>query len=415
MRAIAAGEEITTAYCDLAATRWERRAVLLRDYQFDLDLPEDEGGADAGSAAAAGTSDSAATAAATASSSSASAALQCMPVLPPSVTLRLEGAFPQRRRQLQLQQQGGEPGAELSGELRLYHRCSRPPWPHDPQDAELTAVVLPSGAPTSSGSSGTCRCVGGMWGRVQGEHQQQQEQQDAEAEADGLSFGLEGEAAGGLTKTATAVPVGGGAAAVAASAAAAQDGQAPAITVHAWLPDDGGAELAPRFAELAWHYAAALHLQQQVDALIAGRQAAAAAEQLRQQLRALACCGGGGGGGSGSGLALGPRHILRLRLLADLHRAAIAAGEWEGALSAGRQLLPLYQAVYPEVGGWVGGWVRGVGVAAVMGGGGAYLGRGVWALHSGRGRCGRGRRASITSLGIPASSHCVQNVTSSVS
>ncbi len=50
-------------------------------------------------------------------------------------------------------------------------------------------------------------------------------------------------------------------------------------------------------------------------------------------------------------LALGPRHLLRMRLLADLHRAALAAGQWEVGLAAARQLLPLYQQTYQPVRG----------------------------------------------------------------
>jgi hypothetical protein len=58
-----------------------------------------------------------------------------------------------------------------------------------------------------------------------------------------------------------------------------------------------------------------------------------------------------GGGMSGSSLrvALGPQHVLRIRVLAALLCAAVDAAEWTLALTAARQLTPLYKLVYPKV------------------------------------------------------------------
>jgi hypothetical protein len=59
--------------------------------------------------------------------------------------------------------------------------------------------------------------------------------------------------------------------------------------------------------------------------------------------------GQGQGAGGAPRVALGPGHVLRLRLLAALLRAAIEAQQWEAALEAARRLTPLYAAVYPKV------------------------------------------------------------------
>ena len=54
-------------------------------------------------------------------------------------------------------------------------------------------------------------------------------------------------------------------------------------------------------------------------------------------------------GGSGSRrLALGPGHVLRLRLQSALVHAAIAAGEWAVATSTAEALTPAYTALYPR-------------------------------------------------------------------
>lgn len=51
----------------------------------------------------------------------------------------------------------------------------------------------------------------------------------------------------------------------------------------------------------------------------------------------------------GAVIRLGPMHYLRMRAVAALMRAAIAAGMFEAAQEAARKLLPYYQLAYPEV------------------------------------------------------------------
>ena len=133
-----------------------------------------------------------------------------------------------------------------------------------------------------------------------------------------------------------------GSAVAAAAAAEQQQQQQQATAIHCWGP--GLSAPSPQLLALAEQYVAALRLQQRLDGLLASGQAVQVAAQLRSALRALCEAPHGG-----RGLALGPRHVLRMRLLSDLQRAAVAAQEWEAALQAARELLPLYKAVYPPV------------------------------------------------------------------
>ena len=321
---------MTTAYAELAAPRWERRQALLRHHLFDIDAaPLADSGA-AGGAAASGLQ-GAASQGSSQPAAATQAALQCLPQQQLVATLPL-------------------PLAEGAGELRLY-ACQLPPWPHDSADPALTAVVLAAGA-GSGAAAGASSSWGGMWGSL--------EQADSAATAASQSFGVDGllEAAA----DAGAVPVvpgsssGTTALATAGGATAQQQPQRPLL--HCWSPavEQQQQQQHGAIEQLAQRYAAALQLQQGLEGLLAGGRAAGAVQQLALALQALSgppASSAGGGRGSAS-LALGPRHILRMRLLADLHRAAVAAGQWDAALRAAYQLLPLHQQAYQPVGGALG-------------------------------------------------------------
>lgn len=322
VRDIQAGEEVTTAYTELGAPRWERRAALLRHHAFDID-------ASAGAAEAAGPVGAGRGGAKAQQQAADRAALQCLPAQPAAA----EHPLPPARD-------------APAGELRLYSSVL-PPWPHDERDIELTAVMETNGGGASgSGSSGQGARWGGMWGCLP----------TAGSPAADESFALDDELLEAAAEDAALVAgsIGGPAgpdsgSQQGAAVPAPSRGQQQAPVLHCWQA--GGVEQAAAALELATRYAAALQLIQSVDSLLAAGSAAAAVSQLQAALAAL---GGSSSGASGQGpaaaaLALGPRHILRLRLLADLHRAAIAAGQWESALRAGQQLLPLYKFVYPPV------------------------------------------------------------------
>lgn len=179
--------------------------------------------------------------------------------------------------------------------------------------------------------------------------------------------------------------------------------QVKQVIIHCWLePGAGGsssggaAEGRPALDEaaaqaaaaaLAGVYARALLQLGSAEQLLGGGggpggAAAAAAQLLQQALESLGGSGGSEEGGVGAQrrpgqdgrrkapgggavvrgpahgssmptpeLVLGPRHVLRMRLLAAAARAAVAAGDrWQQALQWMRELLPLYEFVYPEVG-----------------------------------------------------------------
>ena len=66
--------------------------------------------------------------------------------------------------------------------------------------------------------------------------------------------------------------------------------------------------------------------------------------------RLLACCDDllGAGLGGTQHLALGPGHVLRLRLQSALMHAAIAAADWVVATRTAESLTPVYSALYPR-------------------------------------------------------------------
>jgi hypothetical protein len=115
-------------------------------------------------------------------------------------------------------------------------------------------------------------------------------------------------------------------------------------------------------AALAEAYAQALRQLQGAEQLsgagagaTSATSAAAAMDALQQALAAVsgdALLAGRQGGRSQPelSLALGPKHVLHMRLLAAAMRAAVATGDsWAQALDWACQLLPLYDFVYPEV------------------------------------------------------------------
>ena len=243
------------------------------------------------------------------------------------------------------------PVAEGTGEVRLY-RCQLPPWPHDERDAVLTAVVASSGSSSGAGGSGAgggstgASAWGGMWGTL--------------GQPDETSL-VATPAAESFDVAADVVADGGGVAAEQQPSPAAPAGGQPAAAspvVHAWSAAGDlqqGSSL-QAVQQIAAAYLAALQLQQSLDSMLAAGQAAAAVQCLQQSLAALSGPPAGSSDGSSSSsraacgsLALGTRHVLRMRLLADLHRAAIAAEQWEAALAAAYELLPLYRQTYPPV------------------------------------------------------------------
>lgn len=139
MRPIAAGEEVTISYVELAATRWERRASLASQYYFDIDAAvpgpvpaAGQGAAAAGQDAEEGQQDRAGAAWA--------AAVEAAEGQDPEAAWPAVAAPPL---------QGAEPARvlELDGAVQLRQYCgATPPWPHDPRDGELTTVGWAGGA-----------------------------------------------------------------------------------------------------------------------------------------------------------------------------------------------------------------------------------------------------------------------------
>ena len=333
VRAIEAGEEVTTAYAELAAPRWERRQALLRHHLFDIDAAMlTDSAAEAAGAAASGLQGGASQRNSQPAATT-QAALQCLPQQGPAATLPL---------------------VEGAGELRLY-ACQLPPWPHDAADPALTAIVLAAAA--AGAGCGASSGWGGMWGSLQ--------QADSSATAASQSFGVDEllEAAAGAVPGASGSSGARGPASAGGAAAQQQQHQQQQQRplFHCWSPAVEEQQQLAAIEQLAQRYAAALQLQQSLDGLLAGGRASAAVQQLALVLQALSGLppASSAGGGSAS-LALGPRHILRMRLLADLHRAAVAAEQWEAALKAAHQLLPLYQQAYQPVGGGMGECLLGV-------------------------------------------------------
>ena len=218
-------------------------------------------------------------------------------------------------------------------EVRLY-ACQQPPWPHDERDGDLAEVVL-VGAGSKSGAS-----WGGMWGSMQ---QAGSTSGGAAAGVGTESFGVEEELEGHLEVAGAGSLGSSSLSSTALAAGPASGAQQGAAVIHCW--SGGLAEQRAAAEQLARRYAAALQLQQSLEGMLCDGRAEAAVGQLTQALQGLA------GGTAGARLALGPRHVLRMRLLADLHRAALAAGLWEAALAAARQLLPLYKQAYQPVRG----------------------------------------------------------------
>ncbi|KAI7835781.1 hypothetical protein COHA_010324 [Chlorella ohadii] len=335
VRVIQPGEEVTTSYTELAATRWERRRELLRHHQFDIDVDADKQAApggdnegaigDSSAAASPAAASPAAAASGAAAGGSSAAALQCLPEQQPAAVLPLAGG---------------------TAELRLYS-YQLPPWPQDERDAALTAVVTaPAGDAATGSSSGSSCAWGGMWGTLGLSDDTSLAATPASASFDvAADLAGDGDAAAGQQPGSAAGP------------SSAPGGGQPAASqvVHSWSAagsvQQGSSQQAVQ--QLADAYLAALQLQQALDGMLAEGQAAAAVQRLQRSLAALAGQPSGNGSSSDGAmvgrLALGPRHVLRMRLLADLHRAAVAGEQWQTALAAAYELLPLYREVYPPV------------------------------------------------------------------
>ncbi|KAL4427604.1 hypothetical protein ABPG75_001693 [Micractinium tetrahymenae] len=351
IRDIQPGEEVATSYTELGATRWERRAALLQHHAFDIDTPPAAAGVAAGQQAEATEGGAAAGPAAVAAAGAVGGSLQAAQQAAQQAALQRLPAQP-AAAVLSLPQAGAEPAGEL-------HLCDSllPPWPHDERDVELTAVLAPAGSGgggSSSGSSGSNTRWSGMWGCLPAARGA------ASASAASESFGIDDELLETAAEHAALAAGGTGSRAGLAGGwqqgpaqAASSEGQRQAPIVHCWRA--GGIQQAAAALDLAARYAAALRLAQLVDGLLSAGSAGTAVHQLRGALAALdggsrvASSRGAAAASAATALVLGPRHILRLRLLAELHRAAIAAGQWEVALRAGQQLLPLYEFVYPAV------------------------------------------------------------------
>ncbi|GAB4821552.1 hypothetical protein N2152v2_008598 [Parachlorella kessleri] len=435
---VAPGEELTIAYVELGATRWERRASLRAQYYFDIDGPEAQSLVVPGS-------------------ENGSNKPQ------PTATVGCEGAAasevpdsPSRQGQhssLLLAATGGNGPSPTSGpsyqeptpirvvtlagvaaELRLYS-CKTPPWPHDERDVELTAVQW-------RGDSQPHRLpVGGMWGELlpASELVTSASAVNPTSAADAAleSFPVDMDGLAPKEQPAAELP-----SSDAWGPSSGQDGRQGGkqvqVIVHFWSPDlqhdpvsqhgmddslasldipglqqrqqqqqqqqqqldqqqrqqledHADAGLLQAAAVLAVAYAQALLCLAEAESLLcpaapaaagvaeaaarsgaAGTATAAArASGLAEQSLATVSPSGAGPGGEGlnsllsqrsaetqenpaprHGLAfgLGPRHVLRMRLLSTAVRAAIAAGDrWEKAADWARQLLPVYQFVYPEV------------------------------------------------------------------
>ncbi|KAL4855823.1 Histone-lysine N-methyltransferase [Chlorella vulgaris] len=316
VRTIQPGEEVTTSYTELAATRWERRAALLEHHLFDIDGPgaaADSSPHTAAPAAAGPATGASGTAVGGRQQQQArvQAVLRCEPQQQPTAEVVLAGS-----------------AAHLS-----VYRCQQTPWRHDERDSWLTAVVLAGGAGAKSDS------WGGMWGC----RQPVSGASGASAAAACLeSFGVEGQLGGVSHSTHAAQGLG-------SQTAGESERGSGMVAIHSWFPDGFDTHKAA-VEQLARRYAAALQLQQGLDGLLASGKAAAAVQQLRDTLQGLSPGGAASGSAAGAAqLVLGPCHVLRMRLLADLHRAALAAEDWSTALATARQLLPLHQQAYQEV------------------------------------------------------------------
>lgn len=133
VRPIAPGEEITIAYVELGATRWERRSSLLAQYYFDLDAPQPEASGSGcepyvGAAAELQLPLAATTPAAAAAGSTQHGQVPSGDTAAATPAASRSAAQPQQVLQL-----------SDTTQLRLYCSAS-PPWPCDARDRELTAV-----------------------------------------------------------------------------------------------------------------------------------------------------------------------------------------------------------------------------------------------------------------------------------
>lgn len=383
---IAVGEEITISYVELVASRQERRRALLSHYFFDIDVPaepEPEPESREGWTTEPSPAGVLCTTAPAVSwrTDSADASL-CALVWSDGVVLQIEPAGVSAAA-------GEASGTTASGVEVL-------PASGAALDTTAAAATGEGGAGTGGGSMTMLEQLLGsglggakLWDQAVGVDPditpeqaaavaaaEQEEEEEAGGEADAM-MGLMGPTGGGMGGM-----LGGGGMQQLPEGSLRPKHSAAAIDA---LPDDygqrtlGGAAAGGDSAA-ADGAAGAARAELPTEVRIWGSDAAAAAlrqlgepgVQLLQEIAEAGWERSGGGrgvaalvqllgrcddllgaadapGGSGSRrLALGPGHVLRLRLQSALVHAAIAAGEWAVATSTAEALTPAYTALYPR-------------------------------------------------------------------
>jgi hypothetical protein len=392
LRALAAGDEVTIAYVEMAAPRLERRVALRRQYFFDLDGGDgDEGGSSGGHNKDSG--------------GCGSGALWCARDValwgaPPAWS----EALPPTDSPAAGSNSSGGPATEPPDGVWAVHGFGpspAPPWRQDARDADMCRVsALVPATTTGSGVGGGRQpsankvtevpLPGGMLvieGADAGDA-------DAAAVAEALgpvaaeSFAVEAEEeqeeqegiGSALKDTSAAV------AAAAPAAAAAKKGTLPPPRTRVlqwgdWASAFGNSSSSSSSASTralavaaARQLRRAYHLQERAHKLVAAGRAGEAADTLVAALAcvgstppAVACAAGAADAAASlaaislsSGapadtpptttIALGPLHALTQRLLGALLSAAIAAGDrWPLALAAAEALGACYNRAYPRV------------------------------------------------------------------
>jgi hypothetical protein len=385
LRAISPGEEVTIAYVELATPRVERQLQLRRQYFFDCDAslaaggahePSGCGGGDdggretgggstrLGSGGAAGGSDRDGRGENAADGGGGGIAEVATGAVGHAAGGALVwGAAPARSDLLE-PPEGAGGGGGGGFWLHCFGPSPRPPWREDPPDAAMCEVLLP---PPAAGGAGAA-LPGGMLLLLQG--------------GEGGEGGGED---GGLGPASGSFPTGPGAGddeegggasptpAAAAGEAAQGAGWGGGVVALQWGDWDAvGAQAsaglcglagAPQLPEAAARQLrAVLRLQADAERLSSAGDSGGAADALTAALRAAGClprgpwasAAGATAGRPQAGIpavvALGPRHVLRQRLLAALLNACVAAGDrWSAALAAAEALAPCYEAAYPRV------------------------------------------------------------------
>ncbi|KAI8470451.1 MAG: hypothetical protein J3K34DRAFT_509635 [Monoraphidium minutum] len=391
VRPIAAGEEVTISYVELASPRLERRQQLLHHYRFDLDSngADDScgggGGAAEGGAGPSGVagSEEGGGGGGGGSGSGAKGGAGYS-----GADVRLWGARPEWSQEMELAApsggDGGSGGSSGSGGgggggawLHGFGPRPRPPWREDAPDAGMCELLLPppqGAAPGGGGSGGgggggavvalpggmmliPAESGGGGGGGALGPASESFPVGMADEEGGAAGPRLEAAA-----EAALAAVMGAGARGM----AAAEGAQSQVLQWGDWGPAaaaaGGAAAGAPALAAAAARVLlAAARALSEAERLTRGGAAAAAADLLAAALQSAGCPPPGvpgprrpqleppaAPGGGAAPPALGPRHALRQRLLAALLNACVSAGDrWPAALAAAEALVPCYEAAYP--------------------------------------------------------------------